>query len=83
MAAENLIGFIPPQGGYENLVSFQKAGNVYDGTVKFCERFLDKRDRTCDQMVQLPHPSNDYLPNQQIRQLEKTFPKEGGPGCRA
>jgi four helix bundle suffix protein len=24
----------------------------YDGTVKFCERFLDKRDRTYDQMVQ-------------------------------
>ena len=25
---------------------------VYDGTVKFCERFLQKRDRTYDQMVQ-------------------------------
>src|SRR5580698_10002847 len=45
-------GFIPPHGGYEKLLSFQKARIVYDGTVKFCERFLDKRDRTCDQMVQ-------------------------------
>ena len=44
--------FIPPHGGYENLLSFRKARIVYDGTVRFCERFLDKRDRTRDQMVQ-------------------------------
>src|ERR1700682_4650373 len=47
--AEN---FIPPHGGYENLLSFQKARIVYDGTARFCNRFLDKRDRTRDQMVQ-------------------------------
>jgi len=44
--------FIPPHGGYENLLSFQKARIVYDGTVRFCERFVDKRSRTHDQMVQ-------------------------------
>src|ERR1700677_18158 len=44
--------FIPQHGGYEKLLSFQKARIVYDGTVKFCGRFLDKRDRTFDQMVQ-------------------------------
>jgi len=44
--------FIPPHGGYEDLLSFQKARIVYDGTVKFCERFFQKRDRTVDQMVQ-------------------------------
>src|SRR5580658_9008690 len=44
--------FIPPHGGYENLLSFQKARIVYDGTVRFCERFLKKSDRTYDQMVQ-------------------------------
>jgi four helix bundle suffix protein len=44
--------FIPPHGGYEDLLSFQKARIVYDATVKFCERFLQKRDRTVDQMVQ-------------------------------
>ena len=26
---------------------------MYDGTVRFCERFLEKRDRTRDQMVQV------------------------------
>jgi four helix bundle suffix protein len=44
--------FIPPHGGYEELLSFQKARIVYDGTVCFCERFVDKRSRTVDQMVQ-------------------------------
>jgi four helix bundle suffix protein len=44
--------FIPPHGGYENLLSYQKAQIVFDGTVRFCERFLNKRDRTYDQMVQ-------------------------------
>src|SRR6266404_1509336 len=45
-------GFIPPHGGYENLLSFQKARIVYDGTVRFCESFLKKSDRTFDQMIQ-------------------------------
>lgn len=44
--------FIPPHGGYEDLLSFQKARIVYDGTVRFCERFFEKRDRTVSQMVQ-------------------------------
>ncbi len=43
---------IPPHGGYRNLVSYQMAEIVYDATVKFCERFIDKRSRTFDQMVQ-------------------------------
>lgn len=45
-------GFIPPHGGYENLLSFQKARIVYDGTVWFCAHYLEKRDRTYDQMIQ-------------------------------
>ena len=45
-------GFIPPHGGYENLLSFQKARIVYDATVYFCERYIDKFSRTRDQMVQ-------------------------------
>jgi len=44
--------FIPPHGGYERLLSFRKARIVYDGTVRFCERFLDPRDRTSGQMIQ-------------------------------
>jgi four helix bundle protein len=44
--------FIPPHGGYQNLLSYRKAEIVYDATVYFCSRFLDKRDRTYDQMIQ-------------------------------
>ena len=44
--------FIPPHGGYENLVSFQKARIIYDATVWFCGRYLERRDRTNDQMIQ-------------------------------
>jgi restriction system protein len=43
---------IPPHGGYQNLKSYQMAEIVFDATVKFCERFIDKRSRTVDQMVQ-------------------------------
>ena len=45
-------GFIPPHGGYQKLLSYQRAEVVYDATVRFCARFLDRRDRTVDQMVQ-------------------------------
>ena len=41
-----------PGGGYRNLRSFQVATIIYDATVSFCGRFLDKRSRTVDQMVQ-------------------------------
>jgi hypothetical protein len=45
-------GFIPPQGGYQKLLSYRKAEIVFDATVYFCGRFIDKRDRTYDQMIQ-------------------------------
>lgn len=45
-------GLIPTHGGYRNLKSFQVAEIVYDGTVIFCDRFVAKRSRTHDQMVQ-------------------------------
>jgi hypothetical protein len=37
---------IPPHGGYRNLKSYQTAESVYDATVVFCDRFIDKRSRT-------------------------------------
>ncbi len=43
---------IPPYGGYRNLRSFRCTQAVFDGTVNFCDRFIDKRSRTHDQMVQ-------------------------------
>jgi restriction system protein len=43
---------IPPYGGYRKLRSFQCAQLVYDATVAFCNRFVDRRSRTHDQMIQ-------------------------------
>lgn len=45
-------GFIPSHGGYQQLLSYQKAEVIYDLTHRFCQRFFDRGDRTIDQMVQ-------------------------------
>jgi len=41
-----------PSGGYRKTASFQTATIIYDATYWFCEKFLDPRSRTVDQMVQ-------------------------------
>ena len=43
---------IRPSGGYRKLRSFRVATIIYDATVLFCSRFLDKKSRTVDQMIQ-------------------------------
>ncbi|MBI4537384.1 MAG: four helix bundle protein [candidate division NC10 bacterium] len=43
---------IPKHGGYRRLKSFQVAQLVYDVTVRFCDRYVDRHSRTRDQMVQ-------------------------------
>ena len=43
---------IPPHGGYRSLRSYQMAEIVFDATMVFCDRFIDRRSRTHDQMVQ-------------------------------
>lgn len=45
-------GFIPAHGGYQDLLSYQRAVVVYDATVAFCRDYFGKYDRTVDQMVQ-------------------------------
>jgi len=44
--------FIPKHGGYRNLISYQRAEVIYDGTIYFTNRFFRKFDRTIEQMVQ-------------------------------
>jgi restriction system protein len=43
---------IPPHGGHRGLKSYQTAGIICDATVAFCDRFINIRSRTHDQMVQ-------------------------------
>ncbi|MBU3664041.1 MAG: four helix bundle protein [Bacteroidetes bacterium] len=52
MKNQNKNSFIPNHGGYQNLISYQKAEIIYDGTIYFTTRFFKKFDRTIDQMVQ-------------------------------
>ncbi len=43
---------IPKHGGYRNLKTFRLAQLIYDVTARFCDRYVDRRSRTHDQMVQ-------------------------------
>jgi four helix bundle suffix protein len=45
-------GFLPKTGNYRALLSYRKAEILYDFTFLFCQKFLKRRDRTVDQMVQ-------------------------------
>jgi len=54
-------GFIPPHGGYEKLLSYPKTQIIYDATVRFCDRFIDIRSRTHDQMVQAARSGNKNI----------------------
>lgn len=85
---------IPPHGGYRELKSFQHAQLVYDATVRFCDRCIDRPSRTHDQTyssyIEKAPPEvaantiiclihqTNYLLDQQLRQLEKAFLDEGG-----
>jgi len=48
-SSQRIIG---PHGGYRKLRSFQTAQMIYDATVIFCERFIERTSRTRDQMIQ-------------------------------
>lgn len=39
-------------GGYKTLPFFLQSEIIYDFTVEFCDRYIDKKSRTHDQMVQ-------------------------------
>lgn len=44
--------FLSQRGNYRNLIAYQKAECIFDITFHFAHRFLEKGDRTIDQMVQ-------------------------------
>lgn len=48
-SAEELI---PRKGNYKALITYQKAEAIYDITYYFCSHYLNRGDRTVDQMVQ-------------------------------
>lgn len=70
-------GMIPPHGGCRKLKSYQVAEIVYDFTAAFCDRYIDRRSRMHDQMVQA-----GYLLDLQLCALERGFLEDGGYGER-
>jgi len=50
--SEDRERLIPKHGGYRKMRSYHAALAVYDATVVFCDRFIERRSRTHDQMVQ-------------------------------
>lgn len=44
--------FIPVNQDYDHLIAYQKSECVYDVTFYFAHRYLERSDRTIDQMVQ-------------------------------
>lgn len=46
----------PKHGGYRHLKSFQVSQLICDVTVRFCSRYINKRSRTHDQIVQAARP---------------------------
>lgn len=52
LVEESFEPLIPKHGGYRSLRAFQIAQLAFDLTVRFCDRFISKRSRTHDQMVQ-------------------------------
>lgn len=45
-------GFIVSKGDYRSLIVYKKAECIYDLTYHFAHRFLNRGDRTVDQMIQ-------------------------------
>lgn len=49
---QNPEPLLPRSGNYRKLLTYQKAEAIYDITYYFCKKYLQRGDRTIDQMVQ-------------------------------
>ena len=49
---QNNDPLLPRTGNYRQLLTYQKAEAIYDITYHFCKNYLQRGDRTVDQMVQ-------------------------------
>ncbi len=45
-------GIMPKHGGYRRLRTYIQSQVIYEATIRFCERYVNRKDRTFDQMVQ-------------------------------
>jgi restriction system protein len=59
---EDLPQLIPPHGGFRDLQSYQMAEIVFDATVVFCNRFINRRSRTHDKWCKRSGAENKITP---------------------
>ena len=68
---------LPAHGGFKNLRTFQIARRIYDGTVIFCDRFIGKRSRTHEQMVQAARSGTQNISFCAPQQMDAEIPAAG------
>lgn len=66
------IGLIILVMSYKDLKSYQQAAIIYDFTADFCARYLDKKSRTNDQMVQAARSGKQNIAEGSSERSEKT-----------
>lgn len=62
-------------GGYQNLLVYQLAITIFDLTVTFCNRYVDKRSRTNDQMVQAGRSGKQNIAEGSLEKSLKSYIK--------
>ena len=55
------MGFLKPHGGYRKLQVFKVTEIIYDINYYFAHHYLEKRDRTVDQMIQAARSSKQNI----------------------
>lgn len=66
------------KAGYEYLIAYKITVPIYDLTVQFCDRYIDKRSRTHDQMVQAARSGMQNLPEGYMQQGRSGYIKLTG-----
>lgn len=64
--------------GYKYLKSYQMATVIYDLTIKFCNKYIDQRSRTHDQMVQSGRSGKQNIAEGYLEKSLKMYIKLAG-----
>lgn len=56
---------------YKSLKSYQQSATIYDFTAEFCDKYIDKKSRTHDQMVQAARSGKQNLAEGSAELAEK------------
>ena len=66
------------EAGYKNLITFMLSTVIHDLTVEFCNRWINKRSRTYDQMVQAARSGKQNIAEGYKQKSLKSYIKLAG-----